>query len=133
MRNALGFDKLAPLLAGFEGIPRAELPQGLNAELRSYQAHGRHWLTLLRHPALGAVLADDMGLGKTLQTLCALRGSTLVVCPKSVIHNWGDETRRFRPGLSSSFYHGPRRALDRDAGVTLPPYAVLRLDAELLA
>jgi superfamily II DNA or RNA helicase len=125
--------RLAPLFEGFEGLPRASLPAGLTATLRSYQQHGVDWLSFLRDAELGGILADDMGLGKTLQTLCVLRGRSLVVCPKSVVYNWADEIARFRPGLRSAIYHGPKRELDPDAEVTLTTYALLRLDAEILA
>ncbi|HEV3192151.1 MAG TPA: DEAD/DEAH box helicase [Polyangiaceae bacterium] len=129
----LGLDKLAPLLQGFEGIPRARLPDGLIATLRMYQDEGYAWLAFLRDAELGAVLADDMGLGKTLQTICAIRGRTLVVCPKSVVYNWAEEIARFRPGLRTAAYHGAKRELDPDADITLTTYAVLRLDAYRLA
>jgi superfamily II DNA or RNA helicase len=125
--------RLAPLFGQFDGIPRSPLPDGLRATLRPYQEQGVDWLAFLRDAELGAVLADDMGLGKTLQTICVLRGRALVVCPKSVVHNWIDEITRFRPGLRAAIYHGPKRQLDRAADVTLTTYAVLRLDAELLA
>jgi SNF2 family DNA or RNA helicase len=100
--------------------------------LRPYQQSGVDWLCFLRDAELGAVLADDMGLGKTLQTLCAVRGRTLVVCPKSVVHNWEAEARRFRPDLKVSTYQGPKRRLDQNADLTLTTYAVLRLDQEIL-
>ncbi len=129
----LAVDKLALLVKGFEGIPRATLPAGLHASLRTYQVHGYDWLVFLRDAELGAVLADDMGLGKTLQMICALRGRALVICPKSVVYNWVDEIARFRPGLRAAIYHGPKRELDPTADVTLTTYAVLRLDAERLA
>jgi superfamily II DNA or RNA helicase len=125
--------RLAPLFEGFEGIPHAPLPEGLQATLRVYQRQGVDWLSFLREAGLGAVLADDMGLGKTLQTLCVLRGRTLVVCPKSVVYNWADEIARFRPGLRTAIYHGPKRELDPNAEVTLTTYALLRLDAARLA
>ncbi len=125
--------KLAPLLEGFVGIPRASLPSGVNANLRAYQVHGVDWLAFLRGAGLGAVLADDMGLGKTLQTICVLEGRALVVCPKSVVYNWAEEIARFRPGLRTVIYHGPARELDDAAAVTLTTYAVLRLDAARLA
>jgi superfamily II DNA or RNA helicase len=125
--------RLAPLLDGFTRIPRAELPRNLLATLRTYQEAGVDWLAFLRSAGLGAILADDMGLGKTLQTLCVLEGRTLVVCPKSVVYNWADEIARFRPGLRTATYHGPKRELSPNADVTLTTYAVLRLDTDKLA
>jgi superfamily II DNA or RNA helicase len=129
----LGLERLAPLLDGFTGIPRVTLPSGLFATLRAYQEIGVDWLCFLRDAGLGAVLADDMGLGKTLQTICALEGRTLVVCPKSVVYNWADELARFRPGLRTVAYHGAKREIDPTAAVTLTTYAVLRLDVDRLA
>jgi SNF2 family DNA or RNA helicase len=87
------------------------------------------WLAFHREAGLGALLADDMGLGKTLQALCALAGRTLVVCPTSVLVAWREQAARFRPGLRVSLYHGPGRALDPAAGLTLTTYALLRGDA----
>ena len=127
-----GLTRLKPLLEGFEGIPTAPLPADLNAELRPYQRFGVDWLAFLRDAGLGAVLADDMGLGKTLQTICIIRGKALVVCPKSVVYNWLDEIRRFRPGLRTSVYHGLKRELTEDADVTLTTYATLRSDTSEL-
>ncbi len=127
------FDKLAPLIQGFESLPEVDLPKDLTATLRSYQKVGVDWLCFLRDAGLGAVLADDMGLGKTLQTLCAVSGRTLIVCPKSVLHNWEAEAKRFRPGLKLAIYQGPRRELDKKADLTITTYAILRLDAERLA
>jgi superfamily II DNA or RNA helicase len=126
-------EKLRPLLEGFEGIPRHPLPPDLTATLRHYQESGVDWLAFLRQAGLGAVLADDMGLGKTLQTICILEGRALVVCPKSVVYNWAEELARFRPGLRTSIYHGPRREIRRDADVTLTTYAMLRLDVDKLS
>jgi superfamily II DNA or RNA helicase len=128
---------LRALVDGFTATPPAALPADLRAELRSYQRAGADWLCFLRDAGLGALLADDMGLGKTLQVLCALpapgAARTLVVCPTSVLQNWADELRRFRPGLVVSAYHGPGRRLDPAADVTLTTYALLRLDSEVLA
>ena len=124
---------LEPLLRNFEAVPRAALPSDLTATLRSYQQAGVDWLCFLRDAGLGALLADDMGLGKTLQTLCAVRGRTLIVAPKSVVHNWQAEAQRFRPSLRTALYQGPKRTLDGGADVTITSYAILRLDAERLA
>ncbi|AKT42967.1 DEAD/DEAH box helicase [Chondromyces crocatus] len=133
MPRPAGLKRLEPLFQGFEAVPEAGLPEDLSATLRPYQRQGVDWLCFLRDAGLGAVLADDMGLGKTLQALCALKGRALVVCPRSVVHNWAAEIQRFRPGLAVSIYHGPKRALDPEADVTLTTYSVLRLDAEELA
>src|SRR6185369_3693275 len=127
------FDKLVLLIQGFESLPEVVLPKDLTANLRVYQKVGVDWLCFLRDAGLGAVLADDMGLGKTLQTLCAVSGRTLIVCPKSVLHNWEAEAKRFRPGLKLAIYQGPRRELDKNADLTITTYAILRLDAERLA
>ncbi len=125
--------RLAPLLDGFAGIPPAKDPPDLRATLRAYQRVGIDWLAFLRDAELGAVLADDMGLGKTLQVIAVLRGRALVVCPKSVLHNWAAEIARFRPDLRVAVFHGSSRAVDPRAEVTLTTYAVLRLDAGALA
>lgn len=124
---------LQALLEDFMGLPEVPLPNDLQATLRSYQRHGVNWLAFLRQANLGALLADDMGLGKTLQALCVMHGRTLVVAPTSVLHNWAEEIKRFRPGLRCAIYHGPQRQLDTETDVTLTTYAILRLDAETLA
>lgn len=48
------------------------LPEGLKANLRSYQEEGFSWMYALGQKNFGGCLADDMGLGKTLQTLTLL-------------------------------------------------------------
>lgn len=128
-----GFAALQALVDTFTGMPNATLPDDAQATLRPYQRRGVDWLVFLRQAGLGALLADDMGLGKTIQTLCAVRGRTLVVAPTSVLHNWAEEMRRFRPGLRYSMYHGAQRQLDAAVDVTLTTYAILRLDVETLA
>ncbi len=125
-------ETVAALLEEFTAIPEAALPAGFTGTLRSYQQSGVSWLIYLREAGLGALLADDMGLGKTVQALAAITGRTLVVCPTSVLATWAAETARFRPDLRVSLYHGPGRALDPDADVTLTSYALLRLDARTL-
>ena len=126
------FERLRGLLEGFAGLPDPTLPPDLHAELRPYQQRGVAWLAFVRDAGLGALLADDMGLGKTLQALCALRGRALVVCPTSVLHGWAEQIRRFRPRARICVYHGPNRALDARADITLTSYALLRIDADAL-
>jgi superfamily II DNA or RNA helicase len=127
-----GFERLRALVESFDALPRAALPEGLRAELRSYQRRGIDWLAFHREAELGALLADDMGLGKTLQALCALQGRTLVVCPTSVLVSWREQIDRFRPGMRVCVYHGARRKLEDDAELTLTTYALLRVDEEIL-
>ena len=127
-----GLDRLATLVAGFDRVPDASLPADLTATLRPYQRQAVDWLSFLRAAGLGGILADDMGLGKTLEALGAVAGPTLIVCPTSVVPNWRAEIARFRPALKVSVYQGPGRQLE-DADITLTSYAILRLDAELLA
>ncbi len=84
-------------------------PPEITAELRPYQIEGFHFLAYLTTNSFGGLLADDMGLGKTVQTLTWLTwlraqrgaeaGPSLVVCPKSVMDNWGAESARFAPHL----------------------------------
>ena len=124
---------LKALLDDFTGIPVAVLPADLQATLRPYQQRGVDWLAVLRDAGLGGILADDMGLGKTVQALCAVRGLVLVVAPTSVIPNWANEIRRFRPALTVCTYHGPGRVLDADADVVLTTYGLLRGDIEFLS
>ena len=128
-----GLERLAPLIQGFEKLPPPSLPEDLNATLRAYQQQGVSWLRFLKEAGLGGILADDMGLGKTLQTICVLGARTLVVCPTSVLPNWAAELKRFRPSLKVSVYHGPGRALDEAADVTITTYSILRLDAAVLS
>jgi len=126
--------KLRAFLEGDDGLPDAELPDTLNAELRPYQQVGFRWLRFLREMELCGVLADDMGLGKTVQALTAILdagGKTLVVAPTSVLRNWQREAGRFAPSLSVNLYHGPTRKLD-DSDITLTSYAIMRLDLDRL-
>ena len=85
-------------------------PKGITAAMRPYQKDGYHFLAYLTTNRFGGILADDMGLGKTLQTLAwllwlrakkkAKSQPSLVVCPKSVMDNWGSEVEKFAPSLS---------------------------------
>lgn len=126
------WSNLRRLLQSDEEQAAPALPADLQAELRPYQQDGVAWLTLLRRLGLGGLLADDMGLGKTLQALCVVQRPALVVAPASVLFNWHQEARKFRPGLKVSVYHGAGRRLDPEADLTLTTYAVLRLDIEQL-
>ncbi|MCD8340894.1 MAG: DEAD/DEAH box helicase [Clostridiales bacterium] len=103
--------------AGFRSLVRSfrtvsdsdyTLPRQYQDILRPYQKTGFRWLKTLAQYGFGGILADDMGLGKTVQALSFLssareEGNTLpslVVCPASLVLNWGDECRKFAPELN---------------------------------
>lgn len=122
--------------AAFAGLPPLQVPADLQVELRDYQKQGVRWLNFVRDISMGALLADDMGLGKTLQSLCVLRGRSLVVAPTSVLRNWENECRRFRPQLKVHFYHGSQRRFPEnleDNSLLLTSYGLLRSDIDQIS
>src|SRR6185503_529472 len=112
------------LLDSLKGTQRLEpvpVPARFHGILRPYQSRGLAWLDFFRRHGMNAVLADDMGLGKTVQTLALLlrhadpgrAGPSLLVCPTSVIGNWGREAARFTPSLRVLLHDGAARARGR--------------------
>ncbi len=137
--------RLGRELADFSGLSDVPAPANLQAQLRPYQLRGLAWMQFLDRYGLSGMLADDMGLGKTLQTiahLCCLAEAqqlqtpAMIVCPKSVLHNWRHELERFAPGLRVLSLEGQRReeALSRLASydVILTSYSLLSRDVERL-
>ncbi len=138
--------ELRERVAAFSGLPRVEVPRGVEGELRPYQREGLDFLAYTASLGLGAVLADDMGLGKTLQALAWLlwlgtrqlkAGPSLVVCPASVLHNWEREAQRFTPGmrvliLAGEGRHALRREISRH-DLIVTNYALLRRDLDQLS
>ncbi|MDY6282640.1 MAG: DEAD/DEAH box helicase [Erysipelotrichaceae bacterium] len=117
------------------------LPQ-LNASLRPYQVEGFRWLCALKDNGFGGLLADEMGLGKTLETIAFLaanhgQGRTLIVCPASVVYNWGSELKRFAPQLECRLISGAlevRHEKIKEAGpndVLITSYDSMKRDAEV--
>ncbi len=131
----------------FKGVPPAELPKSLTAELRPYQKDGFDFLAHLVQVRLGGILADDMGLGKTLQTLTWLAWlkerntknpkPSLVICPASVLHNWRREAEKFTPDMkvlvleSGAARHNLRKQIPQH-DLIVTNYALLRRDLEEL-
>lgn len=116
-------------------------PRGFVGELRPYQREGVAWIRGLEELGFAGCLADDMGLGKTIQVLAFLagrkaarraKGTTLVVAPRSLVHNWLDEARRFAPSLRAIEHRrGAGDLTTADLAVTT--YAIMRHDIDALA
>lgn len=79
-----------------------------NGELRDYQVRGLNWMISLYENGINGILADEMGLGKTLQTISLLGymkhyrnvpNPHLIIVPKSTLHNWTAEFKRWCPSL----------------------------------
>lgn len=97
------------MVQNFKTISDADFeePQSLSRVLRGYQKNGFKWLKTLEAYGFGGILADDMGLGKTLQMIAVLldaklggrQGTSLIVCPASLVYNWEEELHRFAPQL----------------------------------
>jgi superfamily II DNA or RNA helicase len=119
--------------------PLQPLPLGsLETVLRPYQKEGVYWLNFLAENRLGGILADEMGLGKTVQTLAFLRtvaGTSLIVCPASLLFNWRREVARFVPELKLLSLEGAdRHARFKDMSqhnLVLTSYPLLRRDSVL--
>lgn len=79
-----------------------------NGEMRDYQVRGLNWMIGLYAQNINGILADEMGLGKTLQTISVIgymkhmlkiTGPHIVIVPKSTLHNWGVEFKRWCPDI----------------------------------
>ncbi|MBS3812805.1 DEAD/DEAH box helicase [Candidatus Bipolaricaulota bacterium] len=134
-----------------EGAKLRETPSEFQGELWEHQKIGLGWLLSLTSKGFSPCLADDMGLGKTIQLLAALLkfkhedgkfpnpAPSLLVCPTSVIGNWGREVERFAPSLVHTIHHGGNRLQGeefihavRGTDLTITSYGLLRNDFHLL-
>ena len=107
------FMELYDEMINIRGIKKIPLPPEVENVLREYQKDGYNWLHFLHRYKMSGVLADDMGLGKTVQALALLRSidvntPSIVVCPKSLMHNWHKEIRKFIPGMPVLVVEGNR-------------------------
>ena len=166
--NALLFESEQRAIQKIKQMPdeRPEPSSRLNALLRPYQREGFYWLHHLNNMGLGGCLADDMGLGKTLQTILlldyiyskadkkqsiptneltlfsiweSLIPASLVVVPKSLLHNWYNELKKFAPELKVYRYTGNNRIRTKDVEkifnsyqVVIIPYSLLRIDIDYI-
>ncbi|XP_053474412.1 probable global transcription activator SNF2L1 isoform X2 [Ictalurus furcatus] len=90
-----------------------------NGALRDYQIRGLNWMISLYENGINGILADEMGLGKTLQTIALLGylkhyrnipGPHMVLVPKSTLHNWMYEFKRWVPSLRAVCLIGDKDA-----------------------
>ena len=116
-----------------------QLPENLNANLRTYQKIGYQWLKTLDKYEFGGILADDMGLGKTIQVLALVldyvnkegKLPSLVVCPSSLTLNWLGESNKFAPKLKVCVISG--NAIERARKIAeIPQYDLVITSYDLL-
>lgn len=107
--------------------------EGLNGRLFiPYQTDGVKWMLGMENQEngpKGGFLCDEMGLGKTVQLISTILGNpkarTLIIVPKSIITQWGEEINRFAPGLTLNIFDGSERQFDHGADITIAPYTLL--------
>jgi SNF2 family DNA or RNA helicase len=123
-----------------------EVPKSLADTMRNYQVHGYKWLRTISSYGFGGILADDMGLGKTLQVISVLlatkqegedMGTSIIICPASLVYNWQEEFNRFAPELDISVVAGnqlERKQLIEDYAnhdVLITSYDLLKRDIDM--
>ena len=124
-------------------LPDMHFPHGLDTQLRGYQKDGIRWLGFLDQHGYAGILADEMGLGKTVQALTWLehrkqyaneKRTAMVVCPTSLLVNWGREIDRFVPSLSYCIISGSDRHTYLNClgnyDIIITSYALLRRDTD---
>ncbi len=134
------------MIRNFKSVAEGDykIPETMEPILRPYQKVGFQWLKTLESCGFGGILADEMGLGKTLQVIAYLASldrqavgcPSLVVCPTSLILNWGEELKKFAPQLRCTLIYGTaaerksqrQRAMEQDVWIT--SYELLRQDVE---
>lgn len=92
-----------------------EVPQTLDDIMKQYQKTGYRWLRTIDKLRFGGILADDMGLGKSIQVISYLVskkleseecGTSLIVCPASLVYNWENEISKFGGQLNTIIVAG---------------------------
>lgn len=138
--------KFKTLVKEFKTISESEftVPKSLKKVLRNYQKTGYKWFRMLDAYGFGGILADDMGLGKTIQTIALFLSihqeekgqKSLIVCPASLVYNWGEEFGRFAPELRVALVSGNREQRKEllenmeEYDVLVTSYQLLHMDME---
>lgn len=134
------------LVDDFKNIRESEdkVPESLEEIMRPYQKYGFQWLKTLSRFSFGGILADEMGLGKTIQVLSLLLdnkdregGTSLVVCPASLVYNWLSEVKRFTPELKAAAVAGSQKERAQvisaweENDILITSYDLLKRDIDL--
>lgn len=124
-------------------VKSLNMPKIFKSVLRNYQVDGVHWLHFLHKYKFAGVLADDMGLGKTLQALAVLSihakkdKPSLIIAPKTLLHNWEQEVIKFAPHLKTILIDGAQSerkskiAKARKYDLIITSYPALQRDIEI--
>jgi SNF2 family DNA or RNA helicase len=137
------FNELESEISGTNVVKKREIPTEVEDKLRDYQKNGYHWLRFLHKYHFGGILADDMGLGKTLQMLTLLKSlkpkkPALVLCPRTLIYNWQEESDKFFADLKTLVYYGtPAERVEMrkdfsDYDLIISSYSTISRDVEEL-
>ncbi|MBY9007282.1 MAG: DEAD/DEAH box helicase [Candidatus Lokiarchaeota archaeon] len=144
------FDEIVNRIKSLKNFTKINPPKSFQGKLRSYQKDGLTWLVNMSELNFGLCLADDMGLGKTIQIIALLLyfkenypkdfGSTLIICPTSVLYNWKHELNKFAPNLDVILHHGTNRVKNIleftknlfPHSIILTSFATIRNDINLL-
>ena len=96
------------------GASRFSVSKAVHDALLDYQRVGVEWLLDLHERRTGGILGDEMGLGKTIQVAVllhalgrskVLQGPVLIVCPLTVLTQWGKELHKWAPMLRAVILH----------------------------
>ncbi|MBO8436148.1 MAG: DEAD/DEAH box helicase [Spirochaetes bacterium] len=131
---------------GFNAIKEIPCDTAIKqSELRDYQKDGYRWLKYLHDTSNSGCLADEMGLGKTVQIIALLNKvsakrkdkPSLLIAPKSLIHNWLSEIEKFGIGIKPYVYYGQTRNSENlntlSEGLIISSYATIRNDIDKIA
>jgi len=142
-----GFTEIIHKIKSYKNNPSIKISKSFIGELRPYQSESHKWFNFLDEIRVGGCLADDMGLGKTVQVLAWLQTYKekkkldkphIIVCPKSLIHNWKNEATKFCPNFKVQTYVGTKQnrknALKdlENTDIIITSYGTLRRDIESL-
>ncbi|MFW6285538.1 MAG: SNF2-related protein [Nanoarchaeota archaeon] len=125
-------------LRGKKPVEKVDIPLKIKKILRDYQKEGIYWIQFLKKYGFGGILADEMGLGKTLQALTALsmeeKGTSIIICPKTLIYNWENEINKFFPEKSKIIIDGDNEKRTKNIKVSdkydfvITSYSLLQKD-----